>query len=78
MKKILTHLPSSARKALIKTTVGRNILWSLAQAGVKSKVGIKALVGHWGLIEYARLGLFFIWWPGTSFNRFILEEDFED
>ncbi|WWC93110.1 uncharacterized protein L201_008076 [Kwoniella dendrophila CBS 6074] len=63
---ILNNLPKSIRDNLLKTKLGRNLLWSLASKSTKQS--IKSTISQtnnstWGLLEFVRLGLFFIWWP---------------
>jgi hypothetical protein len=56
----LKYLPQPMRAKLIKTRIGKHALWSMARASVGKK-------GQgWGMMEVARLVLFFVWWPGTS------------
>jgi len=55
----LKYLPQPMRAKLIKTRIGKHALWSMARASVGKK-------GQgWGMMELARLVLFFVWWPGT-------------
>jgi len=56
---VLRYLPHSLRTSLIKTSIGKHALWSMARASVKRKGK-----DYWGFIEVARLVLFVIWWPG--------------
>ena len=58
---VLRYLPNSLRSSLIKTSIGKHALWSMARASVKRKAK-----DYWGFIEVARLVLFVIWWPGES------------
>ncbi|WRT69404.1 uncharacterized protein IL334_006388 [Kwoniella shivajii] len=62
---LISHLPAKGREVLLRTTIGRNLLWNLAKSNTTSAA--KKLGGgpndSWGLLEYVRLGLFFIWWP---------------
>lgn len=58
---VLRYLPHSLRKSLIKTSIGKHALWSMARASVKRKGK-----DYWGFMEVARLVLFVIWWPGKS------------
>jgi very-long-chain (3R)-3-hydroxyacyl-CoA dehydratase len=58
---VLRYLPNSLRSSLIKTSIGKHALWSMARASVKRKGK-----DYWGFIEVARLVLFVIWWPGES------------
>ncbi|WVF68885.1 hypothetical protein IAT40_003658 [Kwoniella sp. CBS 6097] len=65
--KVIGALPDKLREVLIKTHLGRSLLWSLAKYNAKGSVGgsgIGALATRtWGPLEYLRLGLFLIWWP---------------
>jgi hypothetical protein len=66
---VLRYLPHSLRSSLIKTSIGKHALWSMARASVKRKGK-----DYWGFIEVARLVLFVIWWPG-EFSR-LLRQDY--
>ncbi|WWC95296.1 hypothetical protein V866_002157 [Kwoniella sp. B9012] len=57
---LISGLPPKAREVLLKTHIGRNLLWNLAKSSVtKSVVNTRS----WGLLEVFRLVMFFIWWP---------------
>jgi len=58
---VLRSLPHGIRSKLIKTSIGKHALWTMARASVQRKSK-----DYWGFIEVARLVLFVIWWPGTS------------
>ncbi|WWC65579.1 uncharacterized protein I303_108197 [Kwoniella dejecticola CBS 10117] len=59
----ISNLPPKARELLLKTTLGRNILWSLAKSNVKQGVSTQS----WGPLEVFRLVMFFVWWPSLYF-----------
>ncbi|OCF39989.1 3-hydroxy acyl-CoA dehydratase [Kwoniella heveanensis CBS 569] len=70
--KVIAALPDKLREQLIKTHLGRTLLWNLAKYNAKGTVGgsgsgasgsIGSLNRTWGPLEYLRLGLFVIWWP---------------
>ncbi|KAK4686803.1 hypothetical protein P7C73_g3322, partial [Tremellales sp. Uapishka_1] len=55
----LSVLPPSIRNTVLRSKVGRGLLWKYAQA----KVAKNKVVAEWGALELARLALFIIWWP---------------
>lgn len=57
---ILDYIPASLRSTIIRTTWGRALIWNLARAGAKQKAGFAR---SWEAVDFARLGLFLIWWP---------------
>ncbi|WWD04071.1 hypothetical protein V865_002136 [Kwoniella europaea PYCC6329] len=57
---LISSLPPKAREVLLKTHIGRNLLWNLAKSSVTKNV---VNTRSWGLLEAFRLVMFFIWWP---------------
>lgn len=45
----------------MKSEYGRTLLWNLASAGIKGKVGVTR---EWEAVDIARFVLFLGWWPG--------------
>jgi hypothetical protein len=72
---VVHKLPAAVSQSLLRTTPGRNLLWSVARA----KAAHKAKHVAWTGIQYARLVLFFVWWPGKLMgdvtSRVAQEED---
>ncbi|WVQ96407.1 hypothetical protein IAU59_003512 [Kwoniella sp. CBS 9459] len=66
--RVVGALPDKLREVLIKTHLGRSLLWTLAKYNAKGSVGGSlgsgaAATRTWGPLEYLRLSLFVIWWP---------------
>jgi very-long-chain (3R)-3-hydroxyacyl-CoA dehydratase len=57
---LIHHLPASVSQKLLSTAPGRSLLWAVARA----KVSPGSKLVTWTPIQYARLVLFFVWWPG--------------
>jgi hypothetical protein len=57
---ILDKIPSNWRTTLLKSSLGRAVVWKIAKGGAGLKRGV---VGTWGWMEYVRLALFVVWWP---------------
>lgn len=60
---ILTNLPGAARDSLLRTKLGRQILWGVALSKTKAA---QAVHRGWKPIDALRLAMFVVWWPGTS------------
>ncbi|WVR08308.1 hypothetical protein IAU60_005361 [Kwoniella sp. DSM 27419] len=58
---LISYLPSKAREAMIRTKLGRQVLWNLAKHNAKNVTGVAAR--QWGPTEWTRLVLFIGWWP---------------
>lgn len=61
---LVTSLPEPLKRALVGTAWGRRILWNLARLGAGAKMAAKGR--EWEVVDYARLALFGLWWPGKS------------
>ncbi|WVW86598.1 hypothetical protein I302_108648 [Kwoniella bestiolae CBS 10118] len=56
---VISNLPVKVREVLLKTNLGRELLWNLAKSNAKGVVNTRT----WGLLEVFRLVMFFVWWP---------------
>nr|XP_031857187.1 uncharacterized protein CI109_007411 [Kwoniella shandongensis]KAA5524259.1 hypothetical protein CI109_007411 [Kwoniella shandongensis] len=56
---LVGKLPLGWKGKVIKSSLGRTLLWNAAKKNTKSLGGS----GTWGWMEFLRLGLFFVWWP---------------
>ncbi|TYJ56815.1 hypothetical protein B9479_002425 [Cryptococcus floricola] len=57
--KAIGLLPGGAvRDLVVKSKIGREVLWWVAKEGGKNVTG-----QEWGLMEGVRLVMFFVWWP---------------
>lgn len=59
---------AQAPREIMKTKVGREVLWWSAKHGG----GTAGAQKEWGWIEIVRAGLFLLWWPGMSSSLFWL------
>ncbi|WWC73418.1 uncharacterized protein I206_107385 [Kwoniella pini CBS 10737] len=69
IKPILLNLISTNslpfKEILIKSTIGRNLLWNLAKSN--NNLNKNSINQTWGPLEIFRLIMFFIWWPSLYF-----------
>lgn len=62
VSKAVTHVVAKAPREIMKSRVGRELLWWCAKHGGSTGSAQK----QWGWIEVVRAGLFLLWWPGMS------------
>lgn len=60
VSKAVTHVVAKAPREIMKSRVGRELLWWCAKHGGSTGSAQK----QWGWIEVVRAGLFLLWWPG--------------
>lgn len=60
VSKAVTHVVAKAPREIMKSRVGRELLWWCAKHGGSMGGAQK----QWGWIEVVRAGLFLLWWPG--------------
>ncbi|KGB78099.2 hypothetical protein CNBG_4186 [Cryptococcus deuterogattii R265] len=59
VSKAVTHVVAKAPREIMKSRVGRELLWWCAKHGGSTGSAQK----QWGWIEVVRAGLFLLWWP---------------
>ncbi|ORY35016.1 tyrosine phosphatase-like protein [Naematelia encephala] len=63
LSSLIRYLPEGWGRYLMKSRIGRAVIWNLAKAGLKGKKVAAGGVKAWGPIELLRLFLFVAWWP---------------
>jgi very-long-chain (3R)-3-hydroxyacyl-CoA dehydratase len=60
---VLRKVPTSWEAKVMKSSLGRSIMWRLAQGSLKAS---KAVAREWTVVDGVKLVLFVGWWPGES------------